>query len=88
VLAHGYLLNHTALSIHRLHSLPGGIGQLVQLLHQLGQRLNTDGGQQPLRQQRLEALALLALPCPLLAGSAAVANQARRKPTPGHTAPP
>lgn len=49
VLAHGYLLNHTALSIHRMHGMAGGIQQLVPLLEQLGAsqgglQLNSDGG--------------------------------------------
>ena len=47
MLAHGYLLNHTALSVHRLQGLEegGGIGQLAALLQgRLGAQLNADGG--------------------------------------------
>jgi hypothetical protein len=43
VLAHGYALNHTALSVHRMPGMQGGIGQLVHLLQALGHRLNSDG---------------------------------------------
>jgi hypothetical protein len=45
VLAHGYLVNHTALSIHRMSGMAEGIQQLVPLLEQLeGLKLNSDGG--------------------------------------------
>ena len=44
VLAHGYALNHTTVSVHRMAGLQGGIAALNEHLQGQGFLLNAEGG--------------------------------------------
>ncbi|KDD74808.1 DUF1338 hypothetical protein [Helicosporidium sp. ATCC 50920] len=44
VLAHGYALNHTTISVHSLRELKGGLSGMNELLQEMGFHLSAEGG--------------------------------------------